>query len=146
MIGTLSAERPHVVIPEIEITPEQIAAELAEAYRRGKTHAIGVVAEGARSNAAALAAYFHEHKEEVGFDLRVTTLGHVQRGGAPTAYDRILASRLGAAAVATLARGEHGVVCGMIASRQTTTPLADVIGRLKPISPELFELARVLEQ
>lgn len=135
-----------VVIPEIEITPEQIAHELGEAYRRGKTHAIGVVAEGARSNAAALAAYFHEHHEEIGFDLRVTTLGHVQRGGAPTAYDRILGSRLGAAATATLARGEHGVVCGLIASRLTTTPLIEVVGRQKPISPELFELARVLDQ
>lgn len=135
-----------VVIPEIELTPEQIAHEFAQAYQRGKSHAIGVVAEGARANAAVLAAYFAEHKVEIGFDLRVTTLGHVQRGGAPTAYDRILGSRLGAAAVAALARGEHGVVCGQIATRMTTTPLADVIGKQKPIAPELFELAHVLEQ
>jgi 6-phosphofructokinase 1 len=135
-----------VVIPEIELTPEQIAHELAEAYQRGKSHAIGVVAEGAKSNCAVLNEYFKAHKEEVGFDVRVTTLGHVQRGGAPTAYDRILASRLGAAAVAALVRGETGVVCGMIASKLTTTPLDEVVGKQKPISPELFELARVLEQ
>jgi 6-phosphofructokinase 1 len=135
-----------VVIPEREFSPEQVAQDLGRAYEVGKAHALAVVAEGAQHSATELGAYFKEHQERIGFDLRVTTLGHVQRGGAPTAYDRILGSRLGAGAVQALARGESGVVCGMIRGQVTTTPLEEVVGKQKPISPELFELAQVLDQ
>jgi len=135
-----------VVIPEIDTLPEQVAQELSAAYERGKVHALVIVAEGARYGAEALAAYFAQHKERIGFDLRTTILGHVQRGGAPTAYDRLLATRLGAGAVAALARGENGVLIGMQQGSVATTPLAAVIGRQKPINPELFTLARVLAQ
>jgi 6-phosphofructokinase 1 len=70
-----------VVIPEVEIKPEQIADVLREAYRKGKTHGIIVVAEGAKYNATQLDQYFKAHKEQLEFDLRVTIIGHVQRGG-----------------------------------------------------------------
>lgn len=135
-----------IVIPEIETTPEQVAQELGAAYERGKAHALAVVAEGARYNAEALAAYFREHEARIGFELRATALGHVQRGGAPTAYDRLLATRLGAGAVAALARGENGVLVGMKQGRVATTPLADIVGIQKPIDPELFALAKVLDK
>jgi 6-phosphofructokinase 1 len=135
-----------VVIPEIETTPEQVAEELRAAYERGKAHAIAVVAEGAHYDADALIRYFREHKARIGFDLRSTTLGHVQRGGAPTAYDRLLATRLGAGAVAALARAEAGVLVGVLHSRTVTTPLAEIIGRQKPIDPELFTFAKLLER
>ena len=133
-----------VVVPEVETTPEAIAYELRAAYERGKAHALAVVAEGARQNAAALATYFHEHHARIGFDLRTTTLGHVQRGGQPTAYDRLLATRLGAGAIDALARGEHGVLVGVVAGRVTTTALAEVSGRQKPLNPDLIRLADVL--
>src|SRR3990172_7725466 len=135
-----------VVIPEIETTPEQVAQELRAAYERGKAHALAVVAEGARYDAEALMAYFREHQARIGFDLRTTTLGHVQRGGAPTAYDRLLATRLGAGAVAALARGETGGLVGMVQGCVKTAPLADIVGIQKPIDPELFALAKVLEK
>ena len=135
-----------VVIPEIETTPEHVAGELSRAYERGKAHALAVVAEGARLNAEALAAYFREHQARIGFDLRVTSLGYVQRGGAPTAYDRLLGTRLGAGAVAALARGEYAVLVGMQQGRVTTTPLAEIVGRQKPIDPDLFALAEVLSR
>jgi 6-phosphofructokinase 1 len=135
-----------IVIPEAEVSPDQIAAELAHAYERGKAHALAVVAEGATYNAEKLAEYFKEHKASIGFDLRATTLGHVQRGGAPTAYDRILGSRLGAGAVQAMARRELGVVVGMIHGEVACTPLAQVVGKTKPINPELFELARILDK
>jgi 6-phosphofructokinase 1 len=135
-----------VVLPEQEITPEQVAQELHDAYDRGKVHALGVVAEGARYNAASLAAYFREHKARLGFDLRTTILGHVQRGGSPTAYDRLLATRLGAGAVAALARGETGVLVGMLRGRVATTPLSEVVGQQKTIDPELVTLAHVLDR
>lgn len=135
-----------VVIPEIETTPEQVAQELRSAYERGKAHALAVVAEGARYDAETLASYFREHQARIGFDMRTTTLGHVQRGGAPTAYDRLLATRLGAGAVAALARGKMDVLVGMVQGRVTTTPFAEIVGIQKPIDPELFELAKVLEK
>ncbi|MBI3245481.1 MAG: 6-phosphofructokinase [Deltaproteobacteria bacterium] len=135
-----------IVLPEIETEPEEVAQTLRAAYDRGKAHALAVVAEGARYNAEALAAYFREHQERIGFDLRVTTLGHVQRGGAPTAYDRLLATRLGAGAISALTRGETGVVVGMVQGRVATTPLASVVGKQKPLDRELFALAKVLDQ
>ena len=135
-----------VVVPEIDTTPEQVAEELRAAYDRGKAHALAVVAEGARYNAEALAAYFREHQARIGFDLRATTLGHVQRGGAPTAFDRLLATRLGAGAVAALARGQSGVLVGMKQGQVAATPLSELVGIQKPLDPELFELAKVLDK
>jgi 6-phosphofructokinase 1 len=135
-----------VVVPEFETTPEQVAQGLRGAYERGKAHALVVVAEGAKYNADALVAYFKEHSARVGFDLRSTTLGHVQRGGAPTAYDRILATRLGAGAIAALANGEENVLVGMLKGAVTATPLADIVGVQKKIDPDLLLLARALDK
>lgn len=132
------------LIPEAETDPEDVAAELRSAYERGKPHALVVVAEGARYNAARLDEYFRLNQERLGFELRVTVLGHVQRGGAPGAFDRLLATRLGAAATDCLARGEYGVLVGQINGKVTATPLSEVVGRKKTLDPELIELARVL--
>jgi len=133
-----------IVIPEVETNPEALATELRNAYERGQAHAIVVVAEGAQYNATALADYFKEHHERLGFDLRVTTLGHVQRGGAPSAYDRLLATRLGADAVERLARGEHGVLVGLVKGEIMATPLTEVLANRKQLDERLFELARRL--
>jgi 6-phosphofructokinase 1 len=135
-----------VVIPEIETTPEEVEQAIRAAYARGKSHALVVVAEGAHNNAEALASFFKQHKARIGFDLRTTTLGHVQRGGAPTAYDRLLATRLGAGAVAALTGGRYGVLVGTLAGRIAATPFAEIVGIQKPIDPELFALAKVLDR
>jgi 6-phosphofructokinase 1 len=133
-----------VVIPEMEVDPEKVAAELRSAYERGKPHALVVVAEGAKYNAERMAHYFEENRERLGFDLRVTILGHVQRGGAPGAFDRLLGTRLGAAATEYIARGEHGILVGVLKDEVVTTPLADVVSKKKALDPRLLELARVL--
>ena len=133
-----------VAVPEVDTTPDAIAHELRAAYERGKAHALAVVAEGARQNAAALARYFREHHARIGFELRTTALGHVQRGGQPTAYDRLLATRLGAGAVEALARGDRAVLVGIIAGRVATTPFAEIVGKQKPLNPDLIRLADVL--
>ena len=135
-----------IVVPESPTEPESIATEIRAAYERGKSHAIAVVAEGARHNAEALAAYFTQHHARLGFDLRVCRLGHVQRGGAPGVADRMLATRLGAAAVAQIGTGHTGVLVGSIAGAVVATPLADVAGRRKNLDPALLDLARVLAQ
>ncbi len=133
-----------IVVPEMETSPEELAQELFAARARGKKHAIVVVAEGARHNARALAQYFRENEKRLGFDLRVTQLGHVQRGGSPGAFDRLLATRLGAEAVRRLALGESGVLVGQIRGSVASTPLDDVVGGSKPLDPALFALARAM--
>ncbi len=133
-----------ICIPEIDTKPEQVAQMLTDAYKRGKSHGLVVVAEGAKYSAAQMAEYFKTNQEEIGFELRSTTLGHVQRGGAPTAYDRLLATRLAAHAVKVMARGESGVLVGTIGGKMTATPYEEVIGKHKPIDPELYEMAGIL--
>lgn len=133
-----------VIIPEVDIEPDTVAQELVDAYARGKAHALLVVAEGAKLKADDLIKYFKEHEAEIGFELRATVLGHVQRGGRPTAFDRSLGTRLGAAAVEALKDGEFGVLIGWINNQPHRTPLAEVAGRIRYADPSLYELARVL--
>lgn len=134
-----------VVIPEVPTPPEKLAQQFREAYQRGKVHAVAVVAEGAEHDAEALVKFFKEHKSSIGWDVRATILGHVQRGGIPTAYDRLLGTRLGAGAVEALAREETGVLVGWLKGRVMTTPLTEIVGVQKGVEPELLELAGVLE-
>ena len=144
LMAAIAGGAEAVLLPEVDTEPEALAKELHAAYLRGKPHALVVVAEGAKYNAEAMATYFRTHKEQCGFDLRVTTLGHVQRGGTPGAFDRILATRLGNGATEALARGERGVLVGFIKGEITTTPLADVVGKQKPLDPRLVDMAGVL--
>lgn len=135
-----------VVIPERDIDPEDVARVIKDAYKKGKKHAIIVVAEGAKYNASRLSDYCAFHAERLGFKLRVTILGHVQRGGNPTAFDRILASRLGAYATDLMYEGNYGTLAGMIDNRLTATPLAEVVVSKKQLNPELLRLSEVLDQ
>jgi 6-phosphofructokinase 1 len=130
--------------PEHEVPASEIAQRLRAAFERGKTHAIVVIAEGVKENAAKILAYFETYEERTGFELRATTLGHVVRGAPPSAFDRLLATRLGVNAVKALSNGETGVLVGYQKNEVTRTPLADIVGRVKPIDTELFELARIL--
>jgi 6-phosphofructokinase 1 len=133
-----------IALPEQELAPAEVAERLRAAYRRGKTHALAVIAEGARCGVKELMEHYASARDSIGFELRVTRLGHVVRGGAPTAADRVLATRLGAAAVECLARGELGVLLGISCGEIGTTPLAEVAGRTRPANAELLELARVM--
>jgi len=133
-----------IIIPEAELDPEILADKFRETYKRGKVHAIAVVAEGAMFNAHKLAAYFKTHEARLGFDLRVITLGHIQRGGSPGAFDRLLGTRFGAAAVEYLRRESHGVLIGLQKDNITCTPLPLIVGRKKVPDLSLFPLAEML--
>src|SRR5262245_7179173 len=133
-----------IALPEHELLPADVAERLRDAYRRGKTHALAVIAEGAKCGVHELMEYYGAHRKSIGFDLRVTRLGHVVRGGSPTAADRVLATRLGAAAVATLAEGKYGVLVGMIKGDTAVTPLTEIAGKMRPADASLLELARVM--
>src|SRR5437868_8532286 len=121
-----------IALPEHELKPADGAARPRAARERGKTHALAVIAEGAKCGVHELMEYYGAHRRSIGFDLRVTRLGHVVRGGIPSAADRVLATRLGAAAVDTLAGGEHGVLVGIMKGDTVTTPLVDIAGKMRP--------------
>ncbi len=144
LMAAIAGGAEAVVIPEEATDPEVVATELRTAYDNGKSHAIVVVAEGAQYNAEGMAHYFQLHSERLGFDLRVTRLGHVQRGGAPGSFDRLLGSRLGAAATEQLDEGVHGILLGLLKGEIAATPLAVVVANRKPLDSRLLELARVL--
>lgn len=144
MMAGLAGGAEVISTPEREVPAPEIAERLRAAYDRGKTHAIVIIAEGVKDDSAEILAHFERDKRMIGFELRTTVLGHVVRGAPPTAFDRILATRLGADAVSALAEGQFGVLIGYQKSKVTRTPLGEVAGRTKPIDIELLELARVL--
>lgn len=145
LMSGIAGGAEYILLPEIETDPEEVAETLRLAYEHGKAHAIIVVAEGAKYNAEALTRFFEKHKDRLGFKIRATILGHVQRGGAPCAFDRLLASRLGNGAVEAIDRGEFGVLVGLNKAKITTMPLEEVVANKKTISMDMVELARILD-
>src|SRR6201986_2859812 len=144
MMAGLAGGAEVISTPEFEVPSAEIAERLHAAYERGKTHAIVVIAEGVKENTTKILAYFDADKQRTGFELRATTLGHVVRGAPPSAFDRLLATRLGVNAGKSLGNGETGVLIGYQKNEVTRTPLADIVGRTKPVDTELIELARIL--
>jgi 6-phosphofructokinase 1 len=133
-----------ILTPEAEIEPEAVAQLFRDAYDRGKAHAIGVIAEGARFNAEALAEYFKTHQERLGFDLRVITLGHVQRGAAPGAFDRLLGTRFGLLAIECLDQEVDGVMVGMQKGRLVCAPFAMVVRKTRGLDSSLLRMIELL--
>jgi 6-phosphofructokinase 1 len=115
------------IIPERATTLEDVAAAVNQAYSRGKNHAFIMVAEGAGLGIHEVADFCATSSS--GLEPRVTLLGHVQRGGSPSSFDRILASRLGAAAVGALVEGEHDVMMALTGTHIERLPLVDVTER-----------------
>jgi 6-phosphofructokinase 1 len=146
LMSGIAGGAEYVVIPEIPTDPETVAKRLRADYTKGKRHAIVVVAEGAKYNAQMLKNYFDEHKERLGFDLRVTILGHVQRGGEPGAFDRILGTRMGAKATECIAEGEFGVLVGLFKGEINSVPLENVVNNKKPLDLKLLEIAKALNK
>ncbi|MQL52031.1 6-phosphofructokinase [Desulfofundulus thermobenzoicus] len=129
-----------ILIPEQPFSLDDICDKLCRGYRRGKLHSIIVVAEGAASGLE----IGKQIKERTGFDTKVTILGHLQRGGTPTAFDRILASRLGARAVELLMAGRTSKVVGLVAGEVVESDLHRVIGEKKKVDLNLYRLASIL--
>ena len=145
LMAGIAGGAEYVVIPEIETTPEAIAEVIRDTYRRGKSHCLIVVAEGAYWNALRLQDHFKENSD-LGFYIRTTILGHVQRGGAPTAFDRLLATRLGAAAVSEIEAGRSGALLGLACGQITATPYFEVVNRKKTLDLSMLDIAEKLSQ
>lgn len=129
-----------VLIPEIEFDMDQVIERLTQGYERGKKHSIIIVAEGV-SPAHEIGA---EIKNRAGLENRVTVLGHVQRGGTPTAYDRMLGSRLGARSVDLLVEGKSNQMIGIKNNQLTSIDFEQVLSKLEEPNYEIYELARTL--
>ncbi|HLO45479.1 MAG TPA: 6-phosphofructokinase [Leadbetterella sp.] len=133
-----------VMVPETHTPLKKVVSTLKEGWTRSKSSSIVVVAEGDEEGHAAEIA--EKIKEQVGdkLDIRVTTLGHIQRGGSPTAYDRILASRMGLAAVEGLMKGHKNVMAGIVNNDLVYTPFIDTIKKQKPIHDDLLRMVHIL--
>ena len=134
-----------VVTPERETSMVEVADSLVDSYTRGKSHAIAVIAEGASISTTELAEYLESHPH-VGFEIRLSILGHMQRGGSPSAFDRRLASMLGMRALEALRDGQSGVMMGMQGREIHPVPLGDVIVNQRQLSDWYYDLARMLSR
>ena len=141
-IGGILGGAEFIMIPEHPTTLEEIGQTLEDAYMKGKSHAMGVIAEGATPKIHEVAAYLEQH--EIGFEVRVTVLGHVVRGGSPSAFDRLLATRMGVDAVKRLLAGETGIMVGLQGREIGTVSLEDATTKQRNVSEEYVEMAEML--
>jgi 6-phosphofructokinase 1 len=133
-----------VLVPEIEPRPDDLLLFLKKAYEQGKSHFVVVVAEGSSLSAEELNEYVND--TEGTYDARLTVVGHIQRGGSPTASDRILASRLGTAAVEALAEEDFGNMVAVRGDGMTRVPLRDVVAKQRPLDHSFYRMAEVLAE
>jgi 6-phosphofructokinase 1 len=131
-----------VLIPENPIPVEEVVKSVSDAYLRGKAHAIIIVAEGFKTKINDLAAALE--KESVGFESRVSILGHIQRGGKPTAYERIIATRFGVKAVEFILEGKTDVMTGLQGRDMVAVPLEEIISNHRVVSEEYYEMTKML--
>jgi ATP-dependent phosphofructokinase / diphosphate-dependent phosphofructokinase len=145
-----------VLVPEEPFDIEEICSKLTQRHSKGRYASIVVVAEGARPKEGSLALasrevdqFGHERlggianqlaaeiEARTGFESRVTILGHIQRGGTPTAFDRVLATRFGIAAIDAVHDGDFGMMVALQANQIVRVPLAEAVGTLKTVDPSL---------
>lgn len=150
------------LIPEEPFDISEVCERLSRRHERGKFASIVVVAEGAlplegtlEITAPEVDRYGHQRlggigtivaqqiEKRTGFETRVTVLGHVQRGGSPTAFDRVLCSRFGVAATDAVQQGAFGHMVALNSNQISTVPFADTVGKLKYVDPELWKTAQV---
>ncbi len=131
-----------VLMPEVPVTVDEVALAVEDAYRRGKNHAIIIVAEGANLQTSELARMIDEM--DVGFSTRVTILGHIQRGGSPSAFDRLLAARMGVKAVEALLEDQTDMMVGLKGMGIVTIPLDEVTSHARPATLSYYEMSKML--
>lgn len=129
-----------IIIPEKPRDFDQVIERLKKGHKRGKRHSIIVLSEGVGEGFK----YGEQIKEATQFDTRVTVLGHIQRGGSPSAQDRVLASRLGAAAVNLLREGETNKLVGLKNNQLTVLGINDVLSKSHQINEDVYKLANEL--
>ncbi len=151
-----------VLVPEMEFDIDRVCESLRERHEKGRFASIVVVAEGAKPKEGTMVltskevdAFGHvrlggigqllaeEIESRTGFETRVTVLGHIQRGGTPTAFDRVLATRFGVAAIDAVHDGAFDHMVALQAGQIVRVPLADAVSELKTVDPGLLEVAEL---
>ena len=151
-----------VLVPEVEFDVEQVCNDLKRRHEKGRFASIVVVAEGAKPKEGTMVlqtgekdAFGHvrlggigqllaeQIEERTGFETRVTVLGHIQRGGTPTAFDRVLATRFGVAAIDAVHDGDFDHMVALQAGQIVRVPLAEAVTELKTVDPGLLEVAEL---
>jgi len=152
-----------ILVPERPFDIDEVCAHLRSRHARGRNFSIVVVAEGAipregtieTRTAGTFDAFGHirlggigvmlepEIESRTGFETRATILGHVQRGGTPTSFDRVLATRLGVAALEAIAAGKGGRMVGLRGTEIVDVPLSEALGEPKLVDPELYRTAEI---
>lgn len=136
----LSGGAESIIVPEVGYDVDEVCRRLLQGKNRGKLHSIIILAEGVGDSIE----LGREIQEKTGIETRATILGHIQRGGSPTAFDRILASRLGARAVELLGEGSSGRVVGIKENKIVDYSIDEALSMEKKFNNELYELAKIL--
>jgi 6-phosphofructokinase 1 len=129
-----------IIIPEADYVMEDVIDRIKQGYERGKKHSIIVMAEGIGKSIEMK----KEIEEKTGFETKITILGHIQRGGSPSAYDRMISSQMGAMAVDLLTEGKKGVMVGLKNGRLTHTPIKESKKDKSDVDLSIYDLARSL--
>jgi len=142
LMGSVISGAEMVLLPEQKLELQKVADMIEKSYIRGKNHAIILVAEGASLGAGELAQKLEEM--DVGFKTRVTILGHIQRGGNPSAFDRLLATRFGVQAVEALLGGETDVMVGLEGRDIQLVPLKDVTSKNRSPNMVYYDMLTIV--
>ncbi len=150
-----------ILIPEIPVDIDHVCELIKKRHARGKTFSIVAVAEGAELKEKGMVAeqkldeFGHVRlggigqligemiEKKTGFETRVTVLGHIQRGGSPTAFDRVLGTRFGVRAFELVKEGKFGYMVSLRGRNIDPVPLADAVGQLKTVPPDYYEMAKI---
>jgi 6-phosphofructokinase 1 len=164
VVGGLAGGADYVLIPEVRTSVQNVVDHLQRRRQLGKDFSIIVVAEGAEVDGVELQvelgeldAFGHvrldkrnigevlsrEIERRTGFETRVTVLGHLQRGGSPTVFDRLLATRVGTAAVDFIKEGKFGHLAALRGNEIVPVPLKEAVSRNRTVDISLYELAKV---
>ena len=141
MNSAIAAGAEAAIIPESSTNIDQLAAYIERGIRKSKRSSIVIVSE---ADGGAMHYAERMHNEYPQFDVRVSILGYVQRGGRPSALDRILASRMGVAAIQALKEGQRNVMIGVVNDNMVNIPIAQAVKKDKPIGDELINVLSVL--
>lgn len=140
----IGAGAEEILIPEQDMGRERLLESLSRSKESGKTSSIVVVSEGDQigKKIFELANFIETHLTE--YEVRVTVLGHIQRGGSPSCYDRVLASRLGVGAIDALLRGESSVMMGIVHNKVTSVPFSEIMKGDNVFDRELIRVADII--
>jgi 6-phosphofructokinase 1 len=140
----VAAGAEEILIPEQNLGLERLLDSLKRSKKSGKSSSIVVVAEGDKTGKNVFELKEYVEKNLPIYDVRVSVLGHIQRGGSPTAFDRVLASRMGVKAVESLQEGKANLMVGIIANEMVLTPIDDAVRGHTTIDRELIRVSDIM--